>query len=240
MRLALASLVAAGSFGAAAVAQDTPPPPAPVTPAPSAPAPAAPPAASPAPAGAPAADPAAAAAQAVQQPAPAATPAPAAPEAPLTFAPPTDPTSIAVINTLEKVCVPAVGGADFQATVKAAGFKKKRDGWVMPMAKPYQIMVAEPGSNKNVCNLTVDYQIDGAQTLVSDLHAWAQQRQPFLQQYRNDSRNDPDFRRTTVSWEHVGEGTASTGLVFVGLKKTDGAPLLKGADQATILYSERK
>lgn len=221
MRLVLASLITAATFGVA-VAQDAATPP----PAETAPAPAAAPTD-------PAAPPVA--------PAPEAAPAAPAEPAPVTYPAPTDPTSIAIINALNSICVPGVqDGGDQAALAKAAGFKKKRDQWIQAQAKPYQIVVEPAGSNKNVCTLTINHPTGLAQTLVTDLHGWASTRQPILQLYRNDQMSGSDFKRNTVSWEHVGEGNASTGMVFVQLKKLDDTPVLKNADQSNLLYSVRK
>jgi hypothetical protein len=221
MRLVLASLITAATFGVA-VAQDAATPP----PAETAPAPAATPT-----------DPAAMPAA----PAPEAAPAPPAEPAPVTYPDPTDPTSIAIISALNAICVPGVqDGGDQAALAKAAGFKKKRDQWILAQAKPYQIVVEPAGSNKNVCTLTITHPTGLAQTLVTDLHGWASTRDPILQLYRNDQMTGADFKRTTVSWEHVGEGNASTGMVFVQLKKLDGSPVAKNADQSNLLYSVRK
>ncbi|WP_269715271.1 hypothetical protein [Caulobacter sp. NIBR2454] len=227
MRLVLASLITAATFGVAVAQDATTPPPVEAAPAPAA----TPDPAMPAPAPT---DPMAAPA------APAAEAPPVAP-APITYPDPTDPTSIAIISALNSICVPGVqDGGDQAALAKAAGFKKKRDQWILAQAKPYQILVEPAGSNKNVCTLVITHPTGLAQTLVTDLHGWASTREPVLQLYRNDQMTGADFKRTTVSWEHVGEGTASTGMVFVQLKKPDGSSVLKNADQSNLLYSVRK
>ncbi|MET0338999.1 MAG: hypothetical protein ABW063_14700 [Caulobacter sp.] len=221
MRLVLASLITAATFGVAVAQDAATPPPAETT-------------------AAPAAVPADPAAQPLA-PAPEAAPAAPAEPAPVTYPAPTDPTSIAIINVLNNVCVSGVlDGGDQAALAKAAGFKKKRDQWVLAQAKPYQIVVEPAGSNKNVCTLTITHPTGLAQTLVTDLHGWASTRDPILQLYRNDQMVGSDYKRTTVSWEHVGEGAASTGMVFVQLKKPDDTSVLKNADQSNLLYSVRK
>ena len=48
-------------------------------------------------------------------------------------------------------------GGDFQALVKAAGLKKKKEQWVLDLGKPFQIVLDNPGSNKNVCTITIQY-----------------------------------------------------------------------------------
>ncbi len=226
MRLALLSLTAA-TIATAALAQE-------------APAPAAPPAAAPpmaAPMTAPAADPMAAPA------APAAAPVAEAPPAPppqeLTPLP-TDPLGLAIIDTIEKVCVPSVAGGDLAKIAKANGFAMKKKLWTKALAqKPYQIVVQNKSSaNPTTCGLVIDLPIDGSQTLVTGLHGWASHHEPVLQLRSPFSMDYPGLKRTTVSWETTAAGPF-TGMSFISLKKTDGKPVLKAADQAELLYQTR-
>jgi hypothetical protein len=229
MRLALASLIALGAVSTA-VAQEQTAPTAPTAPA------AAP---------APAADPAA------QTPAtPAdpmtATPAVAAPAAgqapdyvePTRGPPTTDPVSLQLLGVLDSVCKPAVVGGDFQALVKAAGMKKKKEQWVKDIGKPYLIAIDNPGSNKNVCTVTIQYaQGDAqAQALANALHDWATwENKPQLRLIRNDLTVS-DVKRLTVSWDDAwADGHA--GLVYMRLKKLDDSSIGKNYEQAQILYS---
>lgn len=226
MRLALASLIALGAVSTAAVAQEQ------TAPAPAA-APAAAPAQTPAPAPAPA-DPAAA----PVVPAPAATAAPAYVE-PVRPPPSTDPMALQVLGVLDKICKPAVVGGDFQALVKAAGLKKKKEQWVMDLGKPYLIALDNPGSNKNVCTLTIQYAQgdEQAQALATALHDWATwENSPQLRLIRNDQIAGSDFRRFTVSWDDAWANGAA-GLVYMRLKKPDGSSVGKNYEQAQILYS---
>ena len=229
MRLALASLIALGAVSTA-VAQEQP--------APTAPAAATAPAASPA----------------AQTPATPATPtdpltatpsvaAPAAGQAPEYVAPTrgpptTDPVSLQLLGVLDKVCKPAVVGGDFPALAKAAGMKKKKEQWVMDIGKPYLIAIDNPGSNKNVCTVTIQYaQGDAqAQALANALHDWATwENQPQLRLIRNDLTVS-DVKRLTVSWDDAwADGHA--GLVYMRLKKLDDSSIGKNYEQAQVLYS---
>lgn len=228
MRLALASLIVLGAVSTAAVAQEQ------TAPAPAA-APAAAPAQTPAPAPAPA-DPAAA----PVVPAPAATAAPADSYVePVRPPPSTDPMALQVLGVLDKICKPAVVGGDFQALVKAAGLKKKKEQWVMDLGKPYLIALDNPGSNKNVCTLTIQYAQgdEQAQALATALHDWATwENSPQLRLIRNDQIAGSDFRRFTVSWDDAWANGAA-GLVYMRLKKPDGSSVGKNYEQAQILYS---
>ena len=231
MRLALATLIALGAVSTAAVAQETTTP-----------------AAAPAAAPAPAADPAAAPAQA-------ATPAPADQAAPPVAAPPagtepayvepvrpppsTDPISLQLLSILDRVCKPAVVGGDFPSLAKAAGMKKKKEQWVLDIGKPYSIAIDNPGSNKNVCTVTIQYgqTVEQAQALASALHDWATwENKPQLRLIRNDQTIASDFKRFTVSWDDAwADGHA--GLVYMRLKKLDDSSVGKNYEQARVLYS---
>lgn len=236
MRLALASLIAFGAVSTAAVAQEQTAPTAPT-----APAPAAAPVAAPAPAADPAVQTPAAPADALTgTPAVAAPVAGQAPEyvAPTRGPPTTDPVSLQLLGVLDSVCKPAVVGGDFQALVKAAGMKKKKEQWVKDIGKPYLIAIDNPGSNKNVCTVTIQYaQGDAqAQALANALHDWATwENKPQLRLIRNDLTVS-DVKRLTVSWDDAwAEGHA--GLVYMRLKKLDDSSIGKNYEQAQVLYS---
>ncbi|KQY95771.1 hypothetical protein ASD21_04470 [Caulobacter sp. Root1455] len=239
MRLALASLIALGAVSTA-VAQEQTAPTAPT-------APAAAPAATPAPVADPAAQtPAAPAAPAAPADAMMATPAVAAPPAgqapeyvaPTRGPPTTDPVSLQLLGVLDKVCKPAVVGGDVPSLAKAAGMKKKKEQWVMDIGKPYLIAVDNPGSNKNVCTVTIQYaQGDAqAQQLANALHDWATwENKPQLRLIRNDLTVS-DVKRLTVSWDDAwADGHA--GLVYMRLKKLDDSSIGKNFERAQILYS---
>lgn len=237
MRLALASLIAPallgmGAVSTAAVAQEQTTAPA-ATPAPA-------PAAAPAPAdqAAPAAAPADQAAPPVAAPAASAAPAETY-TAPVRGPRTTDPLSVRLMDVLDKVCKPSVAGGDFAQLVKDYGFKKKKEQWVFALEKPYNITLDNPGSNKNVCTITIDYAQtpEQAQELANALHDYATwENSPQLRLIRNDQTVGSDFRRFTVSWDDAWAG-GHAGLVFMRLKKTDETSVGKNFERAQILYS---
>jgi hypothetical protein len=224
MRLALASLIAVGAVSTAFAQEQTAPAPTPA------------PAAAPAPAQTAPADPAAAPAPAVEAPAAGTAPAYVEPVRP---PPTTDPVSLQLLSILDKVCKPAVVGGDFQALVKAAGLKKKKEQWFLDLGKPYQLYLDNPGSNKNVCTITIEYaQGDAqAQALATALHDWATwENSPQLRLIRNDQTVGSDFRRFTVSWDD-NWAAGHAGLVYMRLKKLDETSVGKNFERAQILYS---
>lgn len=220
MRVALLALVAAGAISSVAIAQDAPAP----QPAPGAqPAPApAEPAAPPVPA-----DPAAAA----PAPAPEVPPAPPAPPPPPPA--PTDVTSLAVLNVLERICIPMAQGQDLAGLAKPLGFKLKKDMWVQQYAKGYTITVHPAGSNPGVCNVDIDHPIDGITPVIVDLHNWAMARDYSL--YRND-KYDTDMQRSTRSWEKNTD-TSQEAVVLVTVRKLGDKPMTSKTDHTELLYS---
>jgi hypothetical protein len=244
MRLALASLIAPALLGMGAVsttalAQEQTAAPAPTA------APAAAPAAQAMPAPAPAPmDQTAPAAPADQAAPPVAAPqAGAAPAdgyvAPTRGPRTTDPLSVRLMDVLDKVCKPSVAGGDFAQLVKDYGFKKKKEQWVFALEKPYNITLDNPGSNKNVCTVTIDYAQtpEQAQELANALHDWATwENSPQLRLIRNDQTVGSDFRRFTVSWDDAWAG-GHAGLVYMRLKKLDETSVGKNFERAQILYS---
>lgn len=165
-----------------------------------------------------------------------------APPEPIVMPPqPTDPNALAVLSMLDRICVPAVQGqGDVPTLAKAAGLSKKREDWVYSLTKPYSAMVTPLGSNKNVCTITVEYAIDGAQPLRDAVAYWALTRQPQMVPYRKRDKFDAELTRYTSSWEDVRADGSSKGVVFVEQKKLDGKPVSRNTDRIQILYSERK
>jgi hypothetical protein len=225
MRLALVSLIALGAVSTSAFAQEQ------TT------APASTPAATPAPA-----DQVAPAASADQAAPPVA--APAAPAADAYVAPvrgprTTDPFTVRLLDVLDRICKPQVAGGDFAQLVKDYGFKKKKEQWVLALEKPFNITLDNPGSNKNVCTVTIDYSQapEQAQELANGLHDWATwENSPQLRLIRNDQTVGSDYRRFTVSWDDAWAG-GRAGLVYMRLKKLDETSVGKNFERAQILYS---
>ena len=210
MRNVVMTLAAASAIGLPALAQGVPAPPVP----PAVPAPVAPVAAAPA-------------------------PAPAVVE---TL--PTDGEIGQILNVIQTVCVPLVrGGQLAKLATPAAGFKrnKKEGGYTQTLvAKPYTLTVYEPGSNKEVCRLGINYTSGGEKPILLGLDKFAYLNQPRLRLQRVNNYIPPtDFMRVTSSWEYFTD-KESTGLVFVQLKKPDGTEVNPKWGMGEILYSERK
>lgn len=218
-RLALLSLTAAGLIAGAAVAQEQPaaPPPPPA------------PADAPAPAPAP------------EMPAAPEAAAPEAPPAPPPPPPePTDVTSLAVINTIERVCAPMVRGTKIATLAPALGFKKKRDVWVWAYQKGYSLSIQPSSTNPTVCTIDVNHPIESiapAATLATDLHYWAQRQGGgwFLARF---DKFVTDMERTTRSWEKEGD-TEGQALVLMTERKISGAPVNPKFDHTQVLFSIR-
>jgi hypothetical protein len=222
-RLALLSLTAAGVIASAAFAQEQPaPPPQPAPPAPEAPVAPTPPAA----AEMPAAEPA--------------TEVPLAEEAPPPPPPtPTDVTSLAVLNVLERVCNPMVRGGNIAQLAPSLGFKKKRDVWIWQYQKGFQIAIQPSTTNPNVCTMDLAHPVETvapAATLATDLHYWAQARGWGLARF---DRYVTDMERTTRSWELITD-IETEALVLMTARKVNGAPVTPKADHTQVLFTIRQ
>jgi len=234
LRLMLAA-GAAVSLATAAWAQ------APATPpgAPSTPAPAS------APPSGPAATTSAPPAGAAPQGAPASSAAPeATPSA--TEPPPTLPTSgdgAAVLNVLEKVCVPLVRGQPLDQLAPAIGMKKNRrdNTWSMPLGgdKNYTISILNPGVNKDVCQAEVHFAVGQDAPIVKAINIWSFLHKPELILQANYVAVEGDnVKRVRKSWEHL-ESNASTAVNFTTWRKPDDSPLNKNYDTGILYYQER-
>jgi len=219
MRLALVSLLAFAGLAPLAAAQTPPsaPPTPPMTPAtPPEAAPTAPPTAAPTSEAA----------------------APAAPEAPP--APPTDPTAIALLSTLETVCVPAANGGDLAKLTKAAGYHKAGDNYVYKQAS-FQFTILAPGANPTQCHVDLVHPVypqAPAAPLVVALHNWASVSRGWSL-YRNDKNVDGGQEFTTRSWEHSADGK-NEALVLTTIRKADGSPSHGNTDTSMMIYSVNK
>lgn len=230
MRATVASLIAL-SLTAPAFAQTAAPAPASMAPAPAAAAPA------PAPMAAPA--PAAAGAPVAVTPgtgtAPGVTPVePAAPPGPPPA--PTDPTAIALISTLESMCIPAVSGGNMDKLAKAAGYRKSGENYVRKGAG-YQLTVLAPGSNPQTCHVDIISPVDPeapAKPLVVALHNWAAVSHGYTL-YRNDKNVAGAQELTTRSWE-LTENGKNEALVLTTFRKADGTPT-GGRETSQMLFS---
>lgn len=228
MRTAIVSLIAFAGLATGALAQ-TPPPPAATPPAATMTPEAAPPATAPDATMAPAAPPAAEA------------PPPPPPEKVYTI--PTAGAEGQIIDVLNRVCKPLVKGGALDEIMKGmAGYKKnRRDGTYTAtlVAKPYTLTIWPTGSNKDVCRMVVNYQIGTETPIIVGLNIFSFLHQPELLQQRNDYTPSPEYKRVTNTWEYLTDHE-SIGLVFMQLKKPDGASVNKNWDMAEVLYSERK
>ncbi|MFM8821067.1 MAG: hypothetical protein ACKOD3_11125 [Phenylobacterium sp.] len=217
MRSAVVTLVAASAIALPALTQEVAAPPAPAAPetAPQAPAAA---------------------------PAPAAPVAEAAPAVVETL--PTDGEIGQILNVVRTVCVPLVRGGDLpKLATAAAGFKrnKKEGGFTQTLvAKPFTLTVYDPGSNKQVCRIGLNYTSGGERPILLGLDKFAFLNQPRLRLQRENNYIPPtDFMRVTSSWEYFTD-KESIGLVFVQLKKPDGSEVNPKWGMGEILYSERQ
>lgn len=227
MRLKLAALAASLGVAPLALAQTAQTPPASAGPAPAAPsAPAAQtPAAAPAAQTPPAATP------------PAETPPPAPPPPP---PPPTDPAAIAILDTIQNVCIPAVEGGNLDRIAKSRGYRKNDSGYSRS-GPGFKLNLLPPGSNPNQCHIDMTTPVtpEGpAAPIVVALHNWAAVESGWSL-YRNDKNVEGDQQLTTRSWEHDDPGKHEA-MFITTYRHADGAPMRGNADNSTLVYSETK
>ena len=191
----------------------------------------------------PATPPASTATPAAETP-PATPPVPAAPPAPPPPpAPPTDPTAIALLSTLQSVCIPAVEGGNLDQLARSDGYRKTDGDYVLKgRGRPYEFTILAPGSNPTQCHVDMVHPIypeAPAAALVVALHNWASVERGWSL-YRNDKNvasNNQEL--TTRSWEHDDPGKHEA-LVIVTFRHADGTPMKRDADTSTMIYSETK
>jgi hypothetical protein len=169
-----------------------------------------------------------------------APPAAAAATPPAPPAPPTDPAAIALVSTLDNVCIPAVAGGDLAKLAKAAGFHSSGDNFV-EKRQGYQLTILAPGSNPTQCHVDVVHPIDPeapAKPIVVALHNWAVDGRGWSL-YRNDKSVTGAQELTTRSWEHDSPPNHEA-LVITTYRKADGTPSQHSADTSTMIYSLTK
>jgi hypothetical protein len=242
MRSAIATLILSAGVASQALAQTppAPPPAAPMAP-PAAPATTAP--ATTAPPAAPATPPPAGAAPATPDATAPAAPAAEAPPPPeKTYVVPTEGEVGQLIDTINRICVPLVRGGTLTQLAGPLGYKQnKREGtWTATLVqKPYTVTIFEPGSNKNVCRMSIHYTTGEEKPIIVGFNIFSLLHKPELEQQRNDFVPATDYKRITNSWEYFTDHE-SIGLVFLQLKKPDGTEVDPHWGTGEVLYSERK
>jgi hypothetical protein len=173
-----------------------------------------------------------------ETPPPAPAPAPEAPPAPP--GPPTDPAAIALLKTLDDVCVPATahGDKDLGKTARADGYRKSGDNWVYKGAG-FQFTLLPPGSNPNDCQVQIVHPVDQdepAKVLVIALHNWATFGHDFSL-VSNYKHTEGANQYITRSWEHAANGR-NQALVLTTIRNANGAPMSRAGDTSTLIYSD--
>jgi len=136
---------------------------------------------------------------------------------------------------LDRVCKPMIGGnADIEKLAKPLGFKERRGRWELKVDRDEVIALRPPtAANANVCFVDLETAIDGDKLITVGLHNWAVTKGYKL--YRND-KFTTDMQRHTRSWELNNDETQAA-LVFVTTRQTDGSPVERRSDQASLMYS---
>jgi hypothetical protein len=186
-------------------------------------------------------------------PAPVAEAPPVAPPVPeKVYSIPTEGEVGQIISAINNICKPLVRGGSLEAMIgKDKAYKKnKRDGTYTTtlVAKPYTLTLVNPGSNREVCRIQINYTPNAEKPIIVGLNIYSLLHKPELMQQRNDYVPATDYKRITNSWEYYTDHE-SIGLVFLQLKQPDGSQAkvrpdgsksIPATDLGEILYSERK
>jgi hypothetical protein len=165
----------------------------------------------------------------------------AAPAPPPPPAPPTDPVAIAVLDVLQKVCIPAANGGDLGQLAKTDGMRKANDGSWSLKQKAYTLTIQSPGSNPNQCHVDVTHPADlesPGRPIIVALNDWAGVTHGWSL-YRNDKNVQAGMQFTTRSWQLDWNGTEQS-LVFTTKRKPDGTPLHQNTDESELIYGVMK
>lgn len=161
-------------------------------------------------------------------------PVPATPPAPPPA--PTDPAAVALISTLESVCIPAVAGGTLDKLTRTVGYHKSGDNYVLN-GKGFKLTVLAPGANPKTCHVDIVSGIDAegpAKPIVVALHNWAAVARGYTL-YRNDKNVTGAQELTTRSWE-LGDGGKNQAVVLTTFRKADGTPS-NGRETSQMLFS---
>ena len=158
--------------------------------------------------------------------------------------PPVLPTSgdgAAILQALDKVCLPAVRGQGLEAAAKAAGLKKNRkdETWTMPLggARDYAIIFQPQYSQKDVCQAEVRYALGQEKPIVTAINIWSFLQKPMLILGANYVAVDADgVKRVRKSWESQDQTHA---VNFSTERKPDDTPLNARYDTGRLFYQER-
>jgi hypothetical protein len=145
-----------------------------------------------------------------------------------------------LINTLEKVCIPAANGGNLEKLARANGFRKSGENFVMK-GPSYQFTILPPGSNPTQCHVDMVHPVEAeapAKPIVVALHNWTVMSRGWSL-YRNDKNVDAGQEFTTRSWEHSADGK-NEAVVVTTIRKADGTQLTRAGDSSMMIYSATK
>ncbi|HYD45856.1 MAG TPA: hypothetical protein VEA79_11395, partial [Phenylobacterium sp.] len=146
--------------------------------------------------------------------------------------PPTDPMAIRILDTLERVCIPATAeSGSLDRVARAAGFRRSRDQYILRQPN-LTITVLPISTNGLTCTMQVDYPVDTLQPTIVAVHNWSIARGMTL---RDPYRTTSDFQRDIRSWERDADA-----LVLLAMKRPDGTPVSRNQDRAQVIYQRRQ
>jgi hypothetical protein len=169
------------------------------------------------------------------------TPPPSPPPPPPPPPAPTDPTAIAVLDVLQKVCIQAATGGNFARIAKGYGLRKQGElNWVIKQ-KDFTLTVEDPGSNPTQCHVDLVHPADvdaPGRPIIIALNDWAAVERGWSL-YRNDKNVQGTIQFTTRSWQLDWNGQEQS-LVFTTMRKPDGTPAKGAQDTSQLIYGVLK
>ena len=150
---------------------------------------------------------------------------------------------------LTNVCEPLVRGAKVDQLAKANGLKldRKSQLYIFPLSpkSPYQVGLENPGVNKNVCTLRIQYAQggDSEKQIRDTLNVWRYLHKPQMFLHRNEqAASITGQQAVTVTWDNrdnIAKDGEMYGLVFRQEKKPDGTSINKTFDQGVVEFTVR-
>jgi hypothetical protein len=148
--------------------------------------------------------------------------------------------SIAMLDTLTKVCMPAANGGDLNKLAKADGFRKSGDNWTYRQPG-YSYTILPKGSTPNACQVQLITPVDveaPVRPLVVAIHNWAALTNGWTL-VRNDKHVADGSEFTTRTWERHADGKDEA-LALTTTRKADGTQASRAGDTSELVYSIQK
>jgi hypothetical protein len=150
----------------------------------------------------------------------------------------TDSTAAAVVTTVERICLPLIGGQGIQTVASTTGLNRRDGDWIVRISDRSQIRISPPGrANPTICTGEVVYPQGGEGPILEALDAWAAARSPAMTKSKSRAETrSGDLQYRASAWFGPSP-TGTTAVVFTEQKELDGRPLEGDRDRAMLVVS---